>query len=88
MATAQKVMQFRLKAEDKEQIERGATLSGVNMSQFMLRAALVEAQHVEADRTQFVIDKNRFNAFMQALDAPPIPSQALNKLLHTAAPWD
>lgn len=81
-------MQLRLKAEDKEKIERGATLSGLNMSQFVLRAALAEAHHVEADRSRFVVDKDRFDAFMQALDTPAAPNQALNKLLHTPAPWD
>lgn len=88
MATAETVMQFRLRAEDKEQIKRSAALSGVKASQFVLRASLIEAQHVEADRIRFVLNSDRFSAFMDALDAPPAPNTALNKLLHTAAPWD
>ncbi len=88
MATAEKVMQFRLKQEEKERISRGADLCGVNASQFVLRAALKEAEHAEADQTVFALDRNRFNAFLSALDANPAPNKALNKLLHTAAPWD
>jgi len=88
MATATDVMQFRLKKEEKEQIKRGADLSGVKTSQFVLRAALREAEHVEADQTNFVLDSDQFNAFMTALDATPAPNDALNRLLHTAAPWD
>ncbi len=88
MATAETVMQFRLRVEDKEQIKRSAALSGVNASHFVLRASLIEAQHVEADRTRFALDSDRFDAFMNALDAPPAPNKALHKLLHTAAPWD
>ncbi len=88
MATAEKVMQFRLRNEEKERIKRGADLSGVKTSQFVLRAALREAEHVEADQTNFVLDSDQFNAFMTALDATPAPNDALNRLLHTAAPWD
>lgn len=88
MATAEKVMQFRLKQEEKERINRGADLRGVKASQFVLRAALKEAEHAEADQTNFVLNNDQFNAFMSALDADPAPNTALNKLLHTAAPWD
>ncbi len=88
MATAEKVMQFRLRNEEKERIKRGADLSGVKTSQFVLRAALREAEHVEADQTNFVLDSDKFNAFMTALDATPVPNDALNRLLHTAALWD
>ena len=88
MATAETVMQFRLKKEEKEQIRRGAALSGIKTSQFVLRAALAEAQRLEADRTHFILDKNRFEAFLDALNVPPAPNTALNKLLHTSAPWD
>lgn len=88
MATAEKVMQFRLGNEEKERIKRGADLSGVKTSQFVLRAALREAEQVEADQTNFVLDSDQFNAFMTALDTTPAPNDALNKLLHTAAPWD
>jgi len=88
MVIAEKVMQFRLKQEEKERINRGADLRGVNASQFVLRAALKEAEHVEADQTVFALNRKQFNDFLSALDADPAPNAALNKLLHTTAPWD
>ena len=88
MATAAANMQLRLKNEDKERIKRGADLSGLKMSQFVLRAALKEAEQIEASQTNFALNGDQFNAFMTALDSPPTPNKALNKLLHTAAPWD
>lgn len=88
MATAEKVMQFRLKQEEKERINRGADLRGVNASQFVLRAALKEAEQVAAEQTIFALNRKQFNAFLSALDADPTPNAALNKLLHTAALWD
>ncbi len=88
MATAETNIQLRLKNEDKERIKRGADLSGVKTSQFMLRAALKEAEHVEASQVNFALTRDQFNAFMAALDSPPTPNKALNKLLNTAAPWD
>ena len=88
MATAAENIQFRVKHEDKERIKRGADLSGVKTSQFMLRAALKEAEHVEASQTNFALNGDQFDAFMEALDSAPTPNKALNKLLHTTAPWD
>ena len=52
-----------------------------------LRAALKEAEHVEADQTVFALSRKQLNAFLSALDAEPDPNVALNKLLHAAAPW-
>jgi len=88
VATAEKVMQFRLQQEEKERINRGADLRGVNASQFVLHAALKEAEMAEADQTKFDLNHDQFVAFLSALDADPEPNAALNKLLHAAAPWD
>lgn len=88
MTTAAENMQLRLKNEDKERIKRGADLSGVKTSQFVLRAALKEAEHVEASQTNFALNGDQFDAFMEALESPPTPNKALNRLLHTTAPWD
>ena len=88
MATAEANMQLRLRSEDKERIKRGADLSGVKTSQFVLRAALKEAEQIEASQTIFELNGDQYNAFMKALNSPPSPNKALNKLLHTAAPWD
>jgi uncharacterized protein (DUF1778 family) len=88
MATATDVMQFRLRNEEKERIKRGADLTGVPASKFVLRAALKEADHAEADQAYFALNGKQFDAFMAALNAEPTPNEALNKLLHTAAPWE
>jgi uncharacterized protein (DUF1778 family) len=88
MATANTEMQIRLKVEEKARIRQCANLSGVNVSQFVRDAALVETQHVLADRTQFTLSGARYNAFLNALGNSPKPNEALNKLLHTSAPWD
>lgn len=88
MAISEKVMQFRLKQEEKERINRGAELLGVNASQFVLRAALKEAEIAEADQRDFPLNRKQFAAFLSALDVEPEPNAALNKLLHTTAPWD
>ena len=81
-------MQFRLKDEDKQRIRKGAELAGVNASQFVLHAALAEAQRLLADRNRFTVEGERFDAFMEALEAPAHPNEALNRLLRTPAPWD
>lgn len=88
MATAETVMQFRLSNEEKERIKQGADLAGVNASQFVLRAALTEAQHALADRRQFTLKDDPYGAFLDALAENPEPNEALHRLLHLSAPWD
>lgn len=88
MAIEETVMQISLKVEEKERIKQGATLTGVNQAQFVLRAALMEAQHILADRTRLAPGGDRYNAFMDALGKSPERNDALNTLLHTEAPWD
>lgn len=81
-------LQIRLKEDQRARISRGAELSGENVSDFVRRAACAEAEHLESERSEFPLSSKNFAAFLEALDAPPRPNEALNKLLHTQAPWD
>jgi len=81
-------LQIRLKEDQRTRINRGAKLSGESVSDFVRRAACAEAEHLESERSEFSLSDERFAAFLEALDAPPQPNEALNRFLHTQAPWD
>lgn len=88
MAVAGDQIQIRVKKEQRDLIDRGAALSGETLSEFVRRAACAEAEYLEADRNVFPLNRRQFAAFLDALEAPPEPNNALNKLLHTQASWD
>lgn len=81
-------LQIRIKDDQRELIARGAKLSGEGLSEFVRRAACVEAEYLEQERSQFSLDADKYSAFLEALDAAPQPNEALNKLLHSRAPWE
>jgi len=81
-------LQIRIKDEQRELIARGAKLSGEGLSEFVRRAACAEAEYLEQERSEFSLDAHRYSAFLEALDAAPEPNEALNKLLHSRAPWE
>lgn len=81
-------LQIRIKDKQRDLIERGAKLRGEPVSEFVRRAACAEAEYLEQERTEFALDKRRYAAFLEALNAPPEPNEALNRLLHTQAPWE
>jgi uncharacterized protein (DUF1778 family) len=81
-------LQIRIKDEQRDLIDRGAKLRGEPVSEFVRRAACAEAEYLEQERSEFVLNKQKYAAFLDALDAPPKPNEALNKLLHTQAPWE
>jgi len=49
----------------------------VNASQFVLRAALKEAEMAEADQRDVDLNRKQFAAFLSALNAEPEPNAFL-----------
>jgi uncharacterized protein (DUF1778 family) len=72
----------------RDLIDRAAEALGKNRSDFMLESACREAQAVLLDRRLFILDDDKFQQFLQLLDAPPSNNQNLAKLLKRKAPWD
>lgn len=78
---------LRALPEQRELIDRAATLLGKNRSDFMLEAACERAQAVLLDQVFFQLDAERFQAFNKLLDAPPEPNPGLKRLMAVKAPW-
>jgi uncharacterized protein (DUF1778 family) len=62
---------LRLSAEAKRKIEAAALASRRSISAFVLDSALDRAKQSLADRTRFGLNAERWDAFLEAMDAPP-----------------
>jgi uncharacterized protein (DUF1778 family) len=54
----------------------------------MLETVCRQAEDVILDRVFFQLDDETYSRFEAMLDAPPVPSEALQRLLRTRAPWE
>jgi uncharacterized protein (DUF1778 family) len=78
---------LRALPEQRDLIDRAAHLLGKNRSDFMLEAACDKAQAVLLDQVYFNLDAERFQQFIDLLDAPPAPNPGLERLMALKAPW-
>jgi uncharacterized protein (DUF1778 family) len=51
------------------------------VSEFVLRASLARAEDVLADRREFRLPPDRWNAFVELLDQQPVEKPRLRRLL-------
>lgn len=79
---------LRVQATVKELIDRAAQVVGKTRSEFMLDSARKCAEDVLLDQRLFMLDEERYAAFMNLLSEPPMPSAELKKLLASKSPWE
>lgn len=79
---------LRALPEQRDLIDRAAKLLGKNRSDFMLEAACERAQSVILDQVHFLLDADKFQQFVDLLDAPPEPNAGLERLFAKKAPWE
>ena len=79
---------LRAPAPVRDLIDRAAEAVGKTRSEFMLESARRSAEDVLIDRSLFVLDGERYAAFLEVLDNPPPPSPRLRALMRARAPWE
>jgi len=72
----------------KRLLQEAAQTADKSVSEFLLESALTAAAETLADRRLFVLDKDQWNAFVAALDAPPQPRPRLERLLRERGVFD
>ena len=72
----------------RDLIERAAEVSGKTMTDFVLDSATKCAIEVLLDQRLFVLDAERHDAFLRALDAPPPPNAKLKALMRRKPLWE
>jgi uncharacterized protein (DUF1778 family) len=61
---------------------------GQSMADDKMRSAGTETIETSLDQCSFVLDAERYAAFMDALDNPPPPNARLKKMFSGEPPWD
>ncbi len=74
-------LDLRLTPEAKQKLQTAAESAGRTVSEFVLESALVRAEETLADRTRFGLDAERWQRFLEALDASPRDHPRLSRLL-------
>jgi uncharacterized protein (DUF1778 family) len=79
---------LRMTPAAKRTLQEAAALSNKSLSEFVLDSALNAAEEFLPDRRVFYLDKERWDAFMAALNAPPKDNPQLRKLFARKPGWD
>jgi uncharacterized protein (DUF1778 family) len=78
---------LRIETHTRQLIDDAAAILGKTRTEFMIESARREAIDVLLDQRLFVLDADRYDAFMDALDNPPAPGPKLRSLLRRAPAW-
>lgn len=78
---------LRIEACTRQLIDDAATVLGKTRTEFMVESARREAIDVLLDQRLFVLETDRFDAFMYALDNPSSPGPKLRSLLRRVPAW-
>ena len=79
---------LRVYPEAKEALQAAAALRHKSVSEFILDSALGVADEVLADRRQFGLNAEQWEAFQIALDAPPQTLPRIEKLMQEKGFFD
>ena len=81
------LINLRVSSEDRRLIDRAATATGKNKSEFMLNAARFAAEEALLDKVLFRVDAKTYDGLRAYLDEPPSADAGLRKLMRTTPPW-
>jgi len=79
-ARARDRWEFRVEAQADEFVRRAADVSHRTLTDFVVEAAVVEADRVLGDRTRFALDDEKWTRFMELLGRAPQENPGLTKL--------
>jgi uncharacterized protein (DUF1778 family) len=71
---------FRVAEATDRLVRRAAQTADRSLTEFVIDAAVVEAEHVLADRTRFELNPRQWERFVEILDRPPRANAGLQKL--------
>ena len=78
---------LRIETHTRQLIDDAAAILGKTRTEFMIESARRQAIDVLLDQRLFVLDSERYDAFMHALDNPPAPGPKLRSLLRRVPAW-
>jgi uncharacterized protein (DUF1778 family) len=78
---------LRALPEQRDLIDRAASLLGKTRSDFMLEVACQRAQFMVLNQILFKLDDGSFRQFTTMLDAPASTNPDFDRLMNVKAPW-
>ncbi len=78
---------LRIETQTRQLIDDAAAVLGKTRTEFMIESARRQAIDVLLDQRLFVLDADRYDAFVDALDNPPVPGPKLRSLLSRVPAW-
>ncbi len=78
---------LRVEGQTRQLIDDAAAVLGKSRTEFMIESARRQAIDVLLDQRLFVLAPDRFDAFVEALDSPPVPGPKLTALLRRVPAW-
>jgi uncharacterized protein (DUF1778 family) len=87
-AEAKGSINLRIELQTRHLIDDAAAILGKTRTEFMIESARNVAIDVLLDQRLFVLDPERYEAFVHALDNPPAPGPKLRSLLRRSPAWE
>lgn len=81
-------LDIRISPAAKRLLQSAAETRHKTLSEFVLDTALIEAENTIAERRQFGLNTEAWQAFQHALDAPPRAHSRLQRLLQEPSVFD
>ena len=72
----------------RDLIDNAASVLGKTRTDFIVESARKHAIDVLLDQRFFTLEGDQYEAFLQVLDTPPLPSERLKHLMASKAPWE
>ena len=78
---------INLRATDRQErlIRTGAETRGVSLTDFILESACLQAEHLLADKREFMASPKQWQSFLEALDRPARVKPELARLFSGAS---
>jgi len=80
MAKVKERWDFRVTSETDRLVRHAAATADRTLTDFVVDAAVVEAERLLADRTHFVLEAEQWNRFVELLDRSPQDNPGLERL--------
>jgi uncharacterized protein (DUF1778 family) len=80
MAKTKERWDFRVTPETDRLVRQAAATAERTLTDFVIDAAVIEAERLLADRTHFVLDAKQWSSFIQLLDRAPQDNPGLERL--------
>ena len=90
LETADSNFHFRVRADDKNLVDRAAEIVGASRSQFVMSAAVEKAKEILLDQTVIHMNTKDFSAVLKWLDGPRSQEEldGVKRLMSLRPPWE